>query len=243
MAERRLPSPDIFASCPYDGKILEYYSGTFEAVLVVLHPFIKPASIGSERFATASYPGRSEILSHCIPVSWAEVASKAGLPSIAAVDIGLRTMIGGLKAEFSNREFANKIELLESDEIVPPSEGCFADLLHDKIFRLFKVSAMSGFGSVMSSAPNESSTGSRTSRGKMARPPQVTATSSHRTKRFSGRLTGIATSPFFALQNAISMLSRLRTNLRGSSVHRSQRFIGVSRPKLSRTRRFILNDS
>src|ERR1700674_3848944 len=105
MAERRLPSPDIFASCPYDGRILEYYSGTFEAVLVVLHPFIMPVSSGIERFAGATDPGRSEILSHCIPVSWAEVASKAGLPSIGAVDVGLRTMIGGLKAEFSNREF------------------------------------------------------------------------------------------------------------------------------------------
>ena len=134
MAERRLPSPDIFASCPDDGKILEYYSGTFEAVLVALHFFIKPVSSGIERFATASYHGRSEILSHCIPVSWAEVASRAGLPSIAAVDVGLRTMIGGLKAEFSNREFADKIVLLES-EILPPSEGCFSDLLHDKILR------------------------------------------------------------------------------------------------------------
>jgi hypothetical protein len=32
MAERILPSPDAYATCPNEGKILEYYSGTFEAV-------------------------------------------------------------------------------------------------------------------------------------------------------------------------------------------------------------------
>lgn len=87
MAERRLPSPDLFASCPYDGKILEYYSGTFEVVLVVLHPFVKAVSIGDEQFVPATYPRRSEILSHCLPVSWAEVGSKAGLPSLAITEV------------------------------------------------------------------------------------------------------------------------------------------------------------
>ncbi len=56
MAERILPAPDLFATCPIHGKILENYSGIFEAVLVVLHPFIKAASIGSEQFVPATYP-------------------------------------------------------------------------------------------------------------------------------------------------------------------------------------------
>jgi len=115
---------------------LEYYSATFEAVLVVFHPFIKALSIRSEQFAPATYPDRSQIVSHCIPVSWAEVAPKAGLPSIASVDIGLRTRIRGLKAEFSNEEFANKIDrLIQSDQILPPPEGTFSDLLHDKMLQ------------------------------------------------------------------------------------------------------------
>jgi len=131
VAERILPAPDAFATCPNDGSILEYYSGAFEAVLVVLHPFVKAVSIASEQFVPATYPCRLKILSHYSPVSWAEVAARAGLPSLAAVDIGLRTMIGGLKAEFANREFANKIRLLdESEQILPPPEGCFSDFLH-----------------------------------------------------------------------------------------------------------------
>ena len=136
MAERILPTPDAFATCPTHGKILEYYAVAFKAVFVLLHPFIKTVSIGSKQFKPATYPDRSTIAANCVPVSWAEVASKAGLPSTAAIDIGLRTMILGLKEEFSNREYADKVEsLAESHQILPPSEGCFSDLLHDRILQ------------------------------------------------------------------------------------------------------------
>ncbi len=93
MADRILPEPDAFATCPQDGKILEYYAGTFEAVYIQLHPFIKAVSINTGLFCPTTYPGRSTIMKHCNPVSWSEVASKVGLPSLAAVDVGLRTMI------------------------------------------------------------------------------------------------------------------------------------------------------
>ena len=142
LAERILPAPDIFATCPPDGRILEYYVGTFEAVFVLLHPFIKAVSMGIDQFNPATYPGRSTIVEKCAPVSWAEVASKAALPSIAAVDVGLRTRILGLKAELSNQEYADKIEsLIESQQIVPPPEGYFSDLLHDRI-----LAAVQGLG-------------------------------------------------------------------------------------------------
>jgi hypothetical protein len=136
MSERVLPTPDAFATCPNDGKILEYYAGVFEAVFVLLHPFIKAVSIEKDQFVWSTYPGRAKIVSHCVPVSWAEVASKAELPSIAAVDIGLRTGILGLKVEYSKQEYADKIEsLAESDQILAPPEGCFSDLLHDKVLQ------------------------------------------------------------------------------------------------------------
>jgi hypothetical protein len=133
MAERILPTPDTFATCPTEDKILEYYAGTFEAVYIQLHPFIRAVSIDPDQFYPTTYPGRSTIVEKCAPVSWAEVTLKAGLPSIAAVDVGLRTRILGLKTEFSNQEYADKIEALaESDQIIPPTEGCFSDLLHDR---------------------------------------------------------------------------------------------------------------
>ena len=136
MAERILPRPDAFATCPYEGKILEYYAGTFEAVYVALHPFIKTVSIGADQFNPATYPDGSTLVRSCAPVPWAEIAVEAELPSIAAVDIGLRTMILGLKEELANKEYAGRIEsLAESYQILNPPEGRFSDLLHDSILR------------------------------------------------------------------------------------------------------------
>ncbi|HEY0163685.1 MAG TPA: DUF2711 family protein [Edaphobacter sp.] len=133
---RKLPSLDVFASCPLDGKILEYYAGTFEGVYVSLNPFIKPVTIDKAEFEPDTYPSRENIVTNCKSVSWAEVVQLAKLPSLAAVDIGLRTMIGGLKKEFQNRSYAAAIDTLsDTQSILPPPEGCFSDLLHDKILQ------------------------------------------------------------------------------------------------------------
>ena len=77
MAERVLPAPDHFATCPYEGSILEYYAGTFEAVYILLYPFIRVVSIETAQFVPATYPSRTSIVKNCAPVSWAEVARKA----------------------------------------------------------------------------------------------------------------------------------------------------------------------
>src|SRR5260370_21095171 len=88
MAERILPTPDAFATCPTEGKLLEYYAGTFEAVYILLHPFIKSVkttSIGNEQFNPTIYPDRSTIVENCAPVSWPEVASKTGPFSVTPI--------------------------------------------------------------------------------------------------------------------------------------------------------------
>ncbi|MDP8990758.1 MAG: DUF2711 domain-containing protein [Acidobacteriota bacterium] len=135
MAERILPQPDVFATGPpEDTSILEHYAGTFEAVYVLFHPFIDAAGIGTEQFKPGTYPDRQFIAKNCRPVSWAKVMERTGLSSVAAVDVGLRTSILVLKEEFSNREFAAKLEaLVESSKILLPDEGRFSDLLHDQV--------------------------------------------------------------------------------------------------------------
>ena len=111
--ERMLPEPDLFAACPNEGNILKFYSGQFESVYVLLHPFIRATSMDKARFCPETYPSKTEILSTCVPVSWHEVVEMTNLSNINEVDIGLRTGIGGLKAEFSNKGFADAIADLE----------------------------------------------------------------------------------------------------------------------------------
>lgn len=136
MTTRILPSPDVFASCPLEGKILEFYSGTFEAVYISLNPFIKPVSIDKAEFKPGTYPNRSRIVAECEPVSWSEVAGLAALPSLSAVDIALRTLIHGLRNDLENQSYASAIDaLFETQNILPPNEGLFSPLLHDKVLQ------------------------------------------------------------------------------------------------------------
>jgi hypothetical protein len=133
MSTRVLPPPDIYASCPHDGKILEHYAGTFEAVYVSLSPFIKPISIDKAEFKPGTYPSRASIATNCEAVSWSDAARLARLPSLAAVDIGLRTGIGGLKKELENQSYDAAIEsLYDTHSILRPNEGVFSDLLYEK---------------------------------------------------------------------------------------------------------------
>jgi hypothetical protein len=134
VTERVLPEADRYATCPTDGPVLDYYKGTFESVYVLLHPFIRPVSIDPETFKPATYPDRKTIAETCKPVSWAQVLELSGLASVASIDIGLRTQIGALTKEYSNADFADRLEgLYESHRIIPPDEGHFSDLLHDRV--------------------------------------------------------------------------------------------------------------
>jgi hypothetical protein len=133
--EQTQPSPTLRAMCPTDGKILAFYEGLFEAVYILLHPFIKADSIDPNRFYPESYPTKAEILANCSPVSWSEVIRLTELQNINEVDIGLRTAILGLKDEFTKPGFADAINKLEeTSNIIRPSEGDIPELLQNKLF-------------------------------------------------------------------------------------------------------------
>jgi hypothetical protein len=138
MPDRVMPPPDRYATCPYGGRILEYYSGAFDAVFVLLSPFLRPARIPLERFAPGTWPDRREICASCTTVSWETIRRSAGLPSIAAVDVALRTRILGLKAEFANVAYAERLEqVLDREGLIAPTEGEHPDLLHNAVLDLF----------------------------------------------------------------------------------------------------------
>lgn len=139
MLPRELPASDRFASCPGDEKILAYYAGTFDSVYVSLSPFFRPITLSTDVFKPDTYPARHEITRSCTPVPWREVMTATGLPSLSAVDIGLRTRISGLKECYANREFANRIDaLFDASGIVSPEEGQHSDLLHNQVLGLFQ---------------------------------------------------------------------------------------------------------
>jgi len=136
MTTRVLPNSDLFASCPLDGKVLAHYAGTFEAVYVSFNPFIKPVSIDIAAFMTGAWPSPETVVLNCEPVSWSKVMQLADLPSLAAVDLGLRTQIRGLRKDLEKPDYAAAIDtLLKAQGILPPTEGIFPVLLYDKVLQ------------------------------------------------------------------------------------------------------------
>jgi hypothetical protein len=139
MDRRFLPKPDLFASCPHDGNILQYYAGAFEAVYVCFNPFIRPSRISPERFFPESYPSDSEILEHCDPVSWSDVLNLSGLSSYAQVDQALKTYMLSLCSEFENEVNAKRLSnLFEKGIVMPPDRGNSSPFLWRAVMSKFK---------------------------------------------------------------------------------------------------------
>jgi hypothetical protein len=140
MADRILPQPEKFASCPYDEKILDFYKGQFDAVFVLLHPFLYPRKINIDRFCPEYWPTKFEIIETCEKISWKRIIELTGLSSFAQIDVGLRTSILGLNREFANEDYASRlIELTEKENIIHPSAGQLPPLLENRIYEAIKV--------------------------------------------------------------------------------------------------------
>ena len=139
MADRALPKPEQYASCPDGGKILEFYKGQFDSVFILLHPFIYPKSIDIERFCPEQWPGKREIIEGCEAVSWERVLELTGLENLSEIDVGLRTSISGLKTEIANEAYASTLcELTEKKNIIHPSEGDLSPLIENRIYEAIK---------------------------------------------------------------------------------------------------------
>ncbi|MBC3808379.1 DUF2711 family protein [Undibacterium seohonense] len=140
MTTRVLPQAEKFASCPSDGKILDFYKGQFDDVFVLLHPFVRPMDISIDRFCPEHWPTKLEILEHCEPVVWQRILEMTELTCLEQIDVGLRTSIHGLNGEKANELFASSlIELSETTNIIHPTEGQLPPLLENRIFNTIKL--------------------------------------------------------------------------------------------------------
>lgn len=135
MTIRISPEPDRFAvSPPGDGPLLSFYRDVFEAVFVLLHPFLRPTGITLERFLGDPDVDRDHICRTCEAVSWAQVQQLGSFSSLAEIDIALRTQIRGLREGFASPILAKQLQsCLDESGLVQPVEGRFSELTHDKV--------------------------------------------------------------------------------------------------------------
>lgn len=101
--------------CAYeDMPILDFYKGYFDTVYIMLHPF----------YRTDEQDKVTQI------VTWKEFIHLAKFRDINQLDVALRSSIGGLKAEFENKDNAQMLKnTCELHNLWAPSEGLFQDTL------------------------------------------------------------------------------------------------------------------
>lgn len=117
----RPPAFDPAMTYPrYDVPFLESWDRRFEAVFVLLHPFVRSAS-------------RSEA------VTWREVASLSGVDTLGRVCRALLGMIGALKKQYVLPDDISRLaRCAESHGLDFPSEGSFQSIHLAPFARLFE---------------------------------------------------------------------------------------------------------
>lgn len=70
---RKAPPPDRFASFPYNGKILAYFAGVFEAVFVDMQPFCKIEKEHQWILNRNIDVSKQEFIRYAKAISWQEI--------------------------------------------------------------------------------------------------------------------------------------------------------------------------
>jgi hypothetical protein len=135
MTKREIPTPEVFASCPNSGPILEYYLGHFEAVFVLLSPFFKPTRCDDKRVEEDDWGDKHQQVAECDPVSWQQVLALTNLKNIAQIDVGLRTTIGGLNKSHANETFSVQLKPLAEQGVFLPDEGEVSPFLENRLLK------------------------------------------------------------------------------------------------------------
>jgi hypothetical protein len=123
MKENNVLLPEIYASYPYDGKILEYYQGVFESVYIVLHPFYRGVTLNLSTESFEDWPEDEVLRQGCEIIPWKKVIELTDFENISQIDIGLRALTRDLDLNERNKNYASMLEKLRCETgIVYPDE-------------------------------------------------------------------------------------------------------------------------
>lgn len=120
--------------------LVEAFGGRFEAVFVLLHPFVRmPQTLAWSR--THRYPEDAEVREFGKKCTWSEIATEAHIASWAQLNRSLLTSIGSLTDYLANPAGCDRLQaFLQSNSIWMPTEGRFEPLLQPDILQIFAAS-------------------------------------------------------------------------------------------------------
>jgi hypothetical protein len=130
---------DQFVYPPYGTALTEAYEGRFEAVFVILHPFIRiPEHLAWT--ATRRYPADAEIIAHGTRCTWTQVGRETRLNSCARLNQALLTATGSLTGDLADAEGKSALQgFLLSQPIWMPAQGRFEPLLQRDLLQVFSL--------------------------------------------------------------------------------------------------------
>jgi hypothetical protein len=113
----------------YDAPLMEAFSGQFESLFVILHPFVSvPEHLAWK--VTKKYPTDEQILSLGTKCPWASVAAQTGIDTCAKLNQALLTSIESIADELCDFPASNALQsFLQSRSIWMPGSGTFETLL------------------------------------------------------------------------------------------------------------------
>lgn len=83
---------DVFASFPYDGKLLAYFQGHFECVFIALQPFSRIQPEYQYILNDVDYdPTLQDFLNYATPISWAEIQQMIDIDDIGRIETAIRS--------------------------------------------------------------------------------------------------------------------------------------------------------
>ena len=126
-----------FVYPPYTIPLADAYDGRFEAVYIVLHPFLRvPTSLAWA--TTRRYPDDAQIAAHATKYPWTSVGANTGLSSCARLNQALLTSIGSLTDHLADPDGRDALQrFLRSQPVWMPVEGNFPPLLHADFLHAF----------------------------------------------------------------------------------------------------------
>ena len=121
----------------YEIPLVEAYASQFEAVFILLHPFLRvPPQLAWS--ATRAYPSDVDLAAHAVPCPWTEVSTLTGLASCARINLALLTSIGSLAPHLADPHAQQLLQTcLQTHPIWMPTEGRFEPLLQPHFLHAF----------------------------------------------------------------------------------------------------------
>ena len=141
MKENNVLTPEIYASYPYDGKILEYYQGVFESVYIILHPFYRGITLNLDQENDEFWFDNDQLRNGCKIVLWKDVIALTKFENYSQIHTAWNKLNSGEGNGIECSCISELAGLYEKTKIAIPDDSCgiISPFLSDAMLKSVKL--------------------------------------------------------------------------------------------------------